>query len=100
MAGAASVKLGGGRSCARHQAVVGTRTGRSAIPIILEPATGCLTEVGVTATATDAMQQGFAIEVPADSQVLATTRPLELDLVRSPRGRKPRQTLKPWEPLE
>jgi nicotinamidase-related amidase len=30
--------------------------------------TGCLTEIGVMATATDAMQQGFAIEVPADSQ--------------------------------
>ena len=30
--------------------------------------TGCLTELGVMATATDAMQQGFAIEVPADSQ--------------------------------
>ena len=29
---------------------------------------GCLTEIGVMATATDAMQQGFAIEVPADSQ--------------------------------
>lgn len=30
--------------------------------------TGCLTEIGIMATATDAMQQGFAIEVPADSQ--------------------------------
>jgi nicotinamidase-related amidase len=30
--------------------------------------TGCLTEIGVMATATDAMQQGFAVEVPADSQ--------------------------------
>ncbi len=29
--------------------------------------TGCLTEIGVMATATDAMQQGFAIEVPPDS---------------------------------
>ena len=30
--------------------------------------TGCLTEIGVMATATDAMQQGFVVEVPADSQ--------------------------------
>jgi nicotinamidase/pyrazinamidase len=30
--------------------------------------TGCLTELGLMATATDAMQQGFAVEVPADSQ--------------------------------
>ncbi len=29
---------------------------------------GCLTEIGIMATATDAMQQGFAIEVPADTQ--------------------------------
>ncbi|MBX3187615.1 MAG: cysteine hydrolase [Labilithrix sp.] len=30
--------------------------------------TGCLTEIGIMATATDAMQQGFAVEVPPDSQ--------------------------------
>lgn len=30
--------------------------------------TGCLTEIGLMATATDAMQQGYAIEVPLDSQ--------------------------------
>lgn len=30
--------------------------------------TGCLTEIGVMATATDAMQRGFAVEVPLDSQ--------------------------------
>lgn len=30
--------------------------------------TGCLTEIGIMATATDAMQRGFAIEVPPDSQ--------------------------------
>lgn len=30
--------------------------------------TGCLTEIGIMATATDAMQQGYAIEVPPDSQ--------------------------------
>jgi nicotinamidase-related amidase len=30
--------------------------------------TGCLTEMGIMATATDAMQRGFAVEVPPDSQ--------------------------------
>lgn len=30
--------------------------------------TGCLTEIGIMATATDAMQRGFAVEVPPDSQ--------------------------------
>jgi nicotinamidase/pyrazinamidase len=30
--------------------------------------TGCLTEIGVLATATEALQRGFAIEVPADAQ--------------------------------
>lgn len=30
--------------------------------------TGCLTEIGIMATATDALQQGFAVEVPPDSQ--------------------------------
>jgi len=30
--------------------------------------TGCLTEIGVMATATDAMQRGFAVEVPPDTQ--------------------------------
>jgi nicotinamidase-related amidase len=30
--------------------------------------TGCLTEIGLMATATDAMQQGFVIEVPPDTQ--------------------------------
>lgn len=30
--------------------------------------TGCLTEIGLMATATDAMQQGFVVEVPPDSQ--------------------------------
>jgi nicotinamidase-related amidase len=29
---------------------------------------GCLTELGILATATDAMQRGFAVEVPPDSQ--------------------------------
>jgi nicotinamidase/pyrazinamidase len=30
--------------------------------------TGCLTEVGILATATEALQRGYAVEVPADSQ--------------------------------
>ena len=30
--------------------------------------TGCLTELGILATATDAMQRGFDVEVPPDSQ--------------------------------
>jgi nicotinamidase-related amidase len=30
--------------------------------------TGCLTEIGIMATATDAMQRGYAVEVPPDSQ--------------------------------
>jgi nicotinamidase-related amidase len=30
--------------------------------------TGCVTEVGVLATAMDALQRGYAVEVPADSQ--------------------------------
>jgi nicotinamidase-related amidase len=30
--------------------------------------TGCLTEMGIMATAFDALQQGFAVEVPPDSQ--------------------------------
>jgi len=30
--------------------------------------TGCMTEIGVLATATEALQRGFAVEVPADSQ--------------------------------
>jgi nicotinamidase/pyrazinamidase len=34
--------------------------------------TGCLTEIGVLATATDALQRGFAVEVPKDSQAGAS----------------------------
>lgn len=30
--------------------------------------TGCLTEIGLLATATDALQRGYAVEMPADSQ--------------------------------
>jgi nicotinamidase-related amidase len=34
--------------------------------------TGCLTEIGIIATATDALQRGFIVEVPADSQAGAS----------------------------
>jgi nicotinamidase-related amidase len=34
--------------------------------------TGCLTEIGILATATDALQRGFAIEIPPDSQAGAS----------------------------
>jgi nicotinamidase-related amidase len=34
--------------------------------------TGCLTEVGIMATATDALQRGYAIEIPTDAQAGAT----------------------------
>ncbi len=34
--------------------------------------TGCLTEVGLLATATDALQRGYAVEIPHDSQAGAT----------------------------
>jgi nicotinamidase-related amidase len=30
--------------------------------------TGCLTEIGIMATASDALQRGYAVEVPLDSQ--------------------------------
>jgi nicotinamidase-related amidase len=30
--------------------------------------TGCLTEIGILATATDALQRGFVVEIPADAQ--------------------------------
>jgi len=34
--------------------------------------TGCLTEIGVLATATDALQRGFVVEIPVDSQAGAS----------------------------
>jgi nicotinamidase-related amidase len=34
--------------------------------------TGCLMEIGLLATATDALQRGFAVEVPSDSQAGAS----------------------------
>lgn len=34
--------------------------------------TGCLTEIGLLATATDALQRGYAVEIPTDAQAGAT----------------------------
>jgi len=34
--------------------------------------TGCLTEIGLLATATDALQRGYAVEIPSESQAGAT----------------------------
>ena len=34
--------------------------------------TGCLTELGIMATATDALQRGYVVEVPSDSQAGST----------------------------
>jgi nicotinamidase-related amidase len=34
--------------------------------------TGCLTEIGMLATATHALEMGFAVEVPPDSQAGAS----------------------------
>jgi nicotinamidase-related amidase len=34
--------------------------------------TGCLTEVGLVATATDALQRGYAVEIPPETQAGAT----------------------------
>jgi nicotinamidase-related amidase len=46
----------------RFEAVLG---GLGVDTIVL---TGCLTEIGILATATDALQRGFAVEVPSDAQ--------------------------------
>jgi len=53
--------------------------------------TGCATEVGLLATATDALQRGYAVEIPPDAQAGATaaTEQVALGLVRllAPYGR-------------
>jgi nicotinamidase/pyrazinamidase len=52
--------------------------------------TGCLTEIGVLATATDALQRGFVVEVPLDSQAganpLAEAAALAILTVMPPYG--------------
>jgi nicotinamidase-related amidase len=42
--------------------------------------TGCLTELGLLATATDALQRGFAVEVPAETQAGATAQSEQMAL--------------------
>jgi nicotinamidase/pyrazinamidase len=42
--------------------------------------TGCLTELGILATATDALQRGFAIEVPHETQAGATQQSEQMAL--------------------
>ncbi|HEV3191174.1 MAG TPA: isochorismatase family cysteine hydrolase [Polyangiaceae bacterium] len=53
--------------------------------------TGCATEVGLLATATDALQRGYAVEIPPDAQAGATaaTEQVALGLVQllAPYGR-------------
>jgi nicotinamidase/pyrazinamidase len=45
---------------------------------------GCLTEIGLLATATDALQRGFAVEVPPETQAGATeiTEQMALNILR------------------
>ena len=71
---------------------------QSDLPAVLESLridtlvlTGCLTEVGLLVTATDALQRGYAVEVPADAQAGASevNEQLALGLVRA---------LPPFEP--
>ncbi len=42
--------------------------------------TGCLTELGLLATATDALQRGFAIEMPSETQAGATAQSEQMAL--------------------
>lgn len=42
--------------------------------------TGCLTELGLLATATDALQRGFAVEVPPETQAGATAQSEQMAL--------------------
>ena len=42
--------------------------------------TGCVTEIGIMATATDALQRGYAIEVPKDAQAGANAQAEEVTL--------------------
>lgn len=59
--------------------------------------TGCLTELGVLATATDALQRGFAVEVPPDAQAgsgpAAEQMALTLLRVMAPYGAARRELL-------
>jgi nicotinamidase-related amidase len=57
-----------------HKSTYSAFTGSKLAPLRVETlvVTGCLTEIGLLATATDALQRGFAVEVPPDSQAGAT----------------------------
>jgi nicotinamidase-related amidase len=59
--------------------------------------TGCLTEIGLLATATDALQRGFAVEVPPDSQagasLMAEQAALHMLSVMPPYGAARRERL-------
>jgi nicotinamidase/pyrazinamidase len=61
-----------------HKSTYSAFTGSKLAPLLDElrvetlVVTGCLTEIGLLATATDALQRGFAVEVPPDSQAGAT----------------------------
>ena len=50
--------------------------------------TGCLTEIGIKATATDALQKGFALEIPPNAQAGAA-EPLEQGALASMRMMAP-----------
>ena len=60
--------------------------------------TGCLTEIGIVATATDALQRGFQVEVPPDAQAgaspLAEAAALASLSVMPPYGAARRERLK------
>jgi nicotinamidase-related amidase len=53
--------------------------------------TGCTTEVGIAATATDALQRGFVVTVPADSQAGSTEITEKLTLLSL-------STMPPYDP--
>ncbi len=53
--------------------------------------TGCVTEVGISATATDALQRGFVVTVPSDCQAGSTALTEQLTLVSL-------STMPPYDP--
>jgi nicotinamidase/pyrazinamidase len=59
---------------ATYSAFTGSELGRVLDDLRVETLvlTGCLTEIGVLATATEALQRGFAVEVPQDAQAGAS----------------------------
>jgi nicotinamidase-related amidase len=55
---------------ATYSAFVGSELGAVLTELAVDTLvlTGCLTEIGIMATASDALQRGYAVEVPPDSQ--------------------------------